>query len=115
MNTPVRLPPGRGSVFTKPDATGSLSRSRATTGIVDVAACIAITPDRAMARTRSGRKVVNSAASLAKPVEVGPKEAVVRAWIEHADPPDLPCLLCLARERHKRETQRENEPDQPHA
>jgi hypothetical protein len=42
------------------------------------------------------------------------REAVVRAGIEHADPPDLPCLLCLARERHKRETQRENEPDQPH-
>ena len=59
--------------------------------------------------------VPGSAERLAKPAEVGPKEAVVRAWIEHADPPDLPCLLCLARERHKRETQRENEPDQPHA
>jgi len=56
------LPPGRAMLATKPLATGSLSRSPATMGMVAVAACAARTAAGLIAAIRSTLRVTRSAA-----------------------------------------------------
>jgi hypothetical protein len=64
--TPVTFPPGRDKLATQPAATGSVSRSTPTMGVVRLASRAAAMPDGATATSTSRRSDASSSANIRK-------------------------------------------------